>query len=478
MSYSVRLTSVHSVRPAPGNLLAPRTFRRAAVSLAVGAAGSVLISALIVWLSPLKEVTPEILERTRPTILDLAIAVLSGVVGAYVTITRRGGVIAGVAIATALMPPLAVTGFGLATQAWSIAQGSALLFLTNVVAIVGAVFVVARRYGFGPAERRGARWEEIALIVAILALATPLALSLHGIVVEASETQRARSAIEQVFGQTSPEITSLSVSLEHDQITEVSAVVVTRRFVPLASEAVQKKLGASVLVHVEQLLTARGLQPVTPSDVALANKATLNVAPASQADPEARLADSLRDIATVDEIQRNGPVLRALVRLNRPAELAEYQSLEQAAQRFFPGLTLEMAPPYSDPPPITFAKGASELAPEADREVQAIAWAFQRWGFDSAVVIGSASTGRNGPSGADHDLAMARARTVATRLQALGLKSVETREAVPATASRDPAQSWIAEVRPATQARAQVPQPSTPARKATSTSSANSLTPP
>ncbi len=101
--------------------LEPRAFRNAAQTLAFGAVVSVLASALIVWASPLKDATPEILARTRPTLLDLAIAALSGVVAAYVTITRRGAVIAGVAIATALMPPLAVVGYGLATGSGRIA---------------------------------------------------------------------------------------------------------------------------------------------------------------------------------------------------------------------------------------------------------------------------------------------------------------------------------------------------------------------
>ena len=154
----------------------PRRFRTAALALVIGALLSVLASTLIVWASPLKDVTPEILARTQPTLLDLVVALLSGFVGAYLSINRKGGAIAGVAIATSLMPPLAVVGYGLATAAWDIAGGALLLFLTNVVAILVSVFGVARRYGFRSIERQGATWETPALVAVMVALCIPLAL--------------------------------------------------------------------------------------------------------------------------------------------------------------------------------------------------------------------------------------------------------------------------------------------------------------
>ena len=66
-------------------------------------------------LSPLQTVTPEIAARTQPNLFDLFVALFSALAGAYAMIRGREGTIVGVAIATALMPPLAVVGFGLAT---------------------------------------------------------------------------------------------------------------------------------------------------------------------------------------------------------------------------------------------------------------------------------------------------------------------------------------------------------------------------
>lgn len=107
------------------------------------------MTAAIVLLSPVQDATPEILVRTRPNRFDLVAAVLSGAAGGYATVRRRAGAVVGVAIAAALMPPLAVAGYGLATSQWSIARGAALLFVTDMVAISATAALVAGWYGFG-----------------------------------------------------------------------------------------------------------------------------------------------------------------------------------------------------------------------------------------------------------------------------------------------------------------------------------------
>ncbi|MEV9561892.1 DUF389 domain-containing protein, partial [Klebsiella pneumoniae] len=68
---------------------------------------------------------------------------------AYALIRGRGGTVVGVAIAIALMPPLAVVGFGIATWNWTVFAGSLLLFTTNAVVIALTAALVARVYGFG-----------------------------------------------------------------------------------------------------------------------------------------------------------------------------------------------------------------------------------------------------------------------------------------------------------------------------------------
>ena len=84
--------------------------RRAARTLAVGTVMGIALCALIVLVSPLQNVTSEIAARTRPSLFDLLVALFSALAGAYAMIRGREGAIFGVAIATALMPPLAVIG--------------------------------------------------------------------------------------------------------------------------------------------------------------------------------------------------------------------------------------------------------------------------------------------------------------------------------------------------------------------------------
>src|SRR3546814_20126589 len=80
--------------------------------------------------------------RTRPTLLDLLVAVFSAAAGGYATVRRKSDTLVGVAIATALMPPLAVVGFGLSTRDWPLLRGQSWLFLTNLLDIVLTIPIV------------------------------------------------------------------------------------------------------------------------------------------------------------------------------------------------------------------------------------------------------------------------------------------------------------------------------------------------
>ena len=113
----------------------------------VGAVIGILTGMVITWLSPIRNATPEILARTQPTLLDLAVALFSGIAGGYASVIVRGGTAIGVAIATALMPPLATLGYGLGVLQMRFALGAALLFLTNLAAIAFAFALIARLSG-------------------------------------------------------------------------------------------------------------------------------------------------------------------------------------------------------------------------------------------------------------------------------------------------------------------------------------------
>ena len=123
--------------------------RRALLALAGGALLVFGISFVIGWINRDVPLTHEIRSRTAPTILDLAIAVAGGAAGTYATISRKFSAnLVGVAVATALVPPLSVVGLCLARGANAMALGAALLFGMNLLGIQAASSLVLWLNGF------------------------------------------------------------------------------------------------------------------------------------------------------------------------------------------------------------------------------------------------------------------------------------------------------------------------------------------
>lgn len=119
--------------------------RKALKNLLIAVIISVAVSAVYFIISPLHEARPELLARTTPSIWDVLIALFGGLAG-IVGSTRRekGNVIPGVAIATALMPPLCTAGFGIAIGNWYYFLGAFYLFFINSVFICISSYLVVR----------------------------------------------------------------------------------------------------------------------------------------------------------------------------------------------------------------------------------------------------------------------------------------------------------------------------------------------
>ena len=108
---------------------------------------SVATATLYFTITPMAEAQSELLARTSPTIYDVLIALCGGLAGIIALSSRSqrtGNVIPGVAIATALMPPLCTVGFGLATANWSYAAGALFLFTINTIFIAFATLIGAK----------------------------------------------------------------------------------------------------------------------------------------------------------------------------------------------------------------------------------------------------------------------------------------------------------------------------------------------
>jgi uncharacterized hydrophobic protein (TIGR00271 family) len=140
--------------------------KRSLRSLAIAVAVSLATSALYFAITPLGEAQSELLARTRPNVLDVFIAFFGGLAGILAGSRKeKSNVIPGVAIATALMPPLCTAGYGLGTGQWTFFIGAFYLFLINATFISIATFLVVRYLRFPSvsasnerSEKRKTRW--------------------------------------------------------------------------------------------------------------------------------------------------------------------------------------------------------------------------------------------------------------------------------------------------------------------------------
>ena len=122
-----------------------------AKSIGVGVLAVIFTAMFIALLLPIEPLTSEMNGRLSPTILDMFIAIVSGIAAAYAKSNEKIiGSLAGVSIAVALVPPIAVAGVGLGWGEWSMFSSAFLLFITNLVGIVLAASLTFLMLGFSP----------------------------------------------------------------------------------------------------------------------------------------------------------------------------------------------------------------------------------------------------------------------------------------------------------------------------------------
>ena len=134
-----------------------------------------ITSTIYFSISPLNDAHSEILARTTPNIYDVLIALFGGLAGIVATSTKqKGNVIPGVAIATALMPPLCTAGYGLATFQFNYSIGALYLFIINTVFIALATFVTVRLLKFPfkhlPDEKAEKKSKRIIIAIVVVTL--------------------------------------------------------------------------------------------------------------------------------------------------------------------------------------------------------------------------------------------------------------------------------------------------------------------
>ncbi|ANI89143.1 TIGR00341 family protein [Arachidicoccus ginsenosidimutans] len=155
-------------------------------NLLIATVSSLIVSSLYFLLSPFKEAQSELLARTSPNIYDVLIAFFGGLVG-VIAITRveKGNPIPGVAIATALMPPLCTAGYGLATGNIKYFFGALFLYSINCVFICISTFVIVKYLKYPAATQVDKKYQKrvqygiTALLVLMIVPSVYFAFSLY-----------------------------------------------------------------------------------------------------------------------------------------------------------------------------------------------------------------------------------------------------------------------------------------------------------
>jgi uncharacterized hydrophobic protein (TIGR00271 family) len=232
-------------------------------ALVRGAIISILLSALLTlsniylpFVPSLVEVPHEVLIRTQPTPNDLVIALAGGLAAAYALAQPHlSAALPGVAIATALMPPLSTIGIGIALGRWEIAGGAALLFITNGVTIAFAATLVFFLEGFGPRiTMKNTRLPKSLIVAAILTALLLIPLTILGarLVTQAQENRLINTIIETEIAEiANAELVELNIArteqeiqleitirsntpLTFDQVVSLQEILVTRLDEPIA----------------------------------------------------------------------------------------------------------------------------------------------------------------------------------------------------------------------------------------------------
>ena len=144
---------------------------------------SLLAATMYFMLTPLEIDNPtELLARTRPTIYDVFIALFGGLAGVLETARKeKGTVISGVAIATALMPPLCTVGYGIANLSWQYTIGALFLFSINCIFIAMAAYLMAKflKFPMKTVEQHRTRYFILSYALVILLAVTSIFTGYH-----------------------------------------------------------------------------------------------------------------------------------------------------------------------------------------------------------------------------------------------------------------------------------------------------------
>jgi uncharacterized hydrophobic protein (TIGR00271 family) len=246
-------------------------WRSSVKKISVSVVLTILVAAIATYLSPLKDLTAEILSRTKPNLYDLIIAFLAGVAGAGAICTRKNymTIVPGVAIATAVIPPLSVAGFGIGTGNFAIFFGGFFLFFTNFVAIILSTCAVFSFYGFRPAiflrEEFSKLKKRFAFLTGVLILiSVPLVYTLHKTISEVRLRSSIRDSLRhELDREKRSRLATFSYAEQKGKPLRINAIVNTVDYfrdneIRAAEKNIAESLRHKVVLDLEQIKVQSG----------------------------------------------------------------------------------------------------------------------------------------------------------------------------------------------------------------------------
>lgn len=255
-----------------------RLFRDAGVALARGALAAVIMAVVLTWSNrtlpfvTLQELPIEVISRTRPSPIDLTIALAGGMAAAFAMAQPSiSAALPGVAIATALMPPLCTIGIGIAMNRWDVAGGAALLFVTNAVTIAFAAMLVFSVLGFAPQRdaKTGRRVPRALTVSAVftLVLLIPLTWMSVNFFRDATENRMIDAVVKEEVSRFDAQLTDLQPVQDGQNLHLTVTLRVSRQLryedVIALQEEIALRLQRPVSIVVNQVVAAQ-LDPLVP----------------------------------------------------------------------------------------------------------------------------------------------------------------------------------------------------------------------
>lgn len=225
--------------------------RRAIKNLAIAVVISVITSTVYFLITPLSDAQTEILARTTPTLWDVLIALFGGFAGIIASSREdKSNAIPGVAIATALMPPLCTAGYGIATAQWSFFIGAFYLFSINCVFITFATVVIVRYLRYRPkqyVDETTSRRVKIWVGTLVIATMIPSVFIAYNVVQKSFFEKKARIFLEEELNQQATQVIDQQFVYRPD----TSSIIIT---------CIGKTVDSTQILQMSHRMSRYGLQ--------------------------------------------------------------------------------------------------------------------------------------------------------------------------------------------------------------------------